>query len=82
MRCASLQDDNFTPAMTARETLTFYADVTLPSPHHAARSARVEEVLAAVGLAAAGHTLVRAAAAGWQRLLTISSRTSNDHVAL
>jgi ABC-type multidrug transport system ATPase subunit len=42
MRCTSLQDDNFIPAMTAQETLTFYADITLPSPDHAARSARVE----------------------------------------
>jgi ABC-type multidrug transport system ATPase subunit len=69
MHYTSLQDDNFTPAMTARETLAFYADVTLTSPDHATRSARVEEVLAAVGLAAAGHTLVRGAAAGWLRIL-------------
>jgi hypothetical protein len=53
-----LQDDNFIPAMTVRETLTFCADVTLPASDSSVRGSRVEEVLAAMGLAAAGHTLV------------------------
>jgi hypothetical protein len=55
----ALQEDNFIPAMTARETLCFYADISLPLNSRAGRSQRVEEVLAAVGLAAAANTLVR-----------------------
>jgi ABC-type multidrug transport system ATPase subunit len=53
-----LQDDNFIPAMTARETLAFYADITLTAPKSMARSKRIEEVLAAMGLAAAAHTML------------------------
>jgi hypothetical protein len=53
-----LQEDNFIPAMTLWETLTFYADVTLPASDRSARRSRVKEVLAAMGLTAAGHTLV------------------------
>ncbi|WIA12631.1 hypothetical protein OEZ85_006286 [Tetradesmus obliquus] len=52
------QDDNFIPAMTTREVLHFYADITLPAPQRKARSMRVNEVLAAVGLETAAHTLV------------------------
>jgi hypothetical protein len=53
-----MQEDNFIPAMTARETLAFYADITLPAKSSAVRSQRVEQVLAAVGLTAAANTLV------------------------
>jgi hypothetical protein len=52
------QEDNFIPAMTVKETLTFYAAITLKTPDYAARNTHVQRVLAAMGLSAAEHTLV------------------------
>lgn len=58
--CVCSQEDTFVPTMTCRETLAFYGGVTLGGPDwgRAQRNERVEEVLAAVGLAHASHTLV------------------------
>lgn len=56
---ASLQEDTFIATMSSAETLTFYAGVTLGSNWTRATWAqRVDEVLAAVGLKHAAHTLV------------------------
>ncbi|WIA32105.1 hypothetical protein OEZ86_002956 [Tetradesmus obliquus] len=66
------QANNFIPAMTARETLAFYADITLPCKSRAARSCRVEEVLSAVGLSAAANTLVGGCLAGGLMLRGLS----------
>lgn len=49
------QDDTFIPTMSTKETLTFYAGVTLGDGwSRASRTARAAEVLEAVGL---GHTV-------------------------
>jgi ABC-type multidrug transport system ATPase subunit len=54
-----LQEDNFVPTMTTKETLTFYSNMVIPSNWTAKRrQERVEEVLAAMGLAHSHHTLV------------------------
>ncbi|KAF8066171.1 abcG22 [Scenedesmus sp. PABB004] len=53
------QEDNFVPTMTTAETLRFYARVILPATWPTARRAeRLSEVLDAVGLGHAQHTLV------------------------
>jgi ATP-binding cassette subfamily G (WHITE) protein 2 len=53
------QADNFVPTMTAQETLAFFADMVLPAAMSAAqKAARVQEVLAALGLSHTAHTLV------------------------
>lgn len=61
--CWRLQDDNFVPTMTAQETLGFYASVLLPrGTSRAARDARIQQVLAAMGISHVKQTLVRLAA--------------------
>ncbi|GFH24392.1 ABC transporter G family protein, partial [Haematococcus lacustris] len=53
------QEDMFVPVMTARETLRFFAAMRLPTRlSSGARDARVEQVLAAVGLTHCQHTMV------------------------
>lgn len=62
------QHDNFLPAMTARETMHFYATLQLPKSWGAApRRERVAQVLAAMGLAHAQDTLVGGGRAAWGR---------------
>ena len=54
-----LQEDNFVPTMTTKETLTFYSNMVIPSSWTSKRrQERVEEVLAAMGLSQSYHTLV------------------------
>jgi hypothetical protein len=61
MRLCCLQEDNFVPTMTTKETLDFYASVILPSSWSSAKKhERVVEVLDAVGLGHGHKTLVSA----------------------
>lgn len=55
-----MQEDTFVPTMTCKETLAFYSGVSLGGKEwpRAKRIERVEEVLAAVGLAHTVNTLV------------------------
>jgi hypothetical protein len=66
-----LQEDNFVPTMTTKETLDFYASVILPSSWpKAKKNERVVEVLDAVGLGHGHKTLVRD---GWRTEWTHST---------
>lgn len=54
-----LQEDNFIPTMSSRETLAFYARVVLGKPwSRASRRERVAQVLDAVGLSKSANTPV------------------------
>jgi ABC-type multidrug transport system ATPase subunit len=76
------QEDNFIPAMTSRETLTFYADITLLVKSSMTRRQRVEEVLAAVGLTAAANTLVRCAGLLCLKAVLFSGGWGFNHTAV
>jgi hypothetical protein len=56
----ALQNDNFLPTLTAKETLMFYANLLLPPGMPAAeRDERVGYVMEVLGLTAHAKTLVR-----------------------
>ncbi len=63
------QEDVLLPQMTVLETLSFHAALRLPAGMAgAARRARLDEVLRAMGLSAHQHTLVRAFVSSGERL--------------